>query len=77
MFHNVLLRFTLFYSTFFFYGLLCYTMLYSVFLMLYSGIQPESWLRIQKFEAQGPSFFQMQANFHKIGLGSLKFLEHS
>ena len=31
-----------------------------------NGIQPESWLRIRKLEAQGPSnsYCLMQANFH-------------
>ena len=31
-----------------------------------NGIQPESWLRIRKLEAQGPSnsYFLMQANLH-------------
>ena len=42
------------------------------------GWQPESWLRIRKFEAQGPQIISIYRNISTIeGRGSLRFLEHS
>ena len=45
-----------------------YTRTHYIYINVYMYIQPESWLRIRKLEAQGPSNsnFWMRANFHKV-----------